>query len=807
MIKNYLKIAFRQLYKKKIYSIINIGGLALGLAAFLLILEFVSLERSVNQFHANLPNMYRVLCQNVQGENWPQVEPGWADKVKEKIPGIKSYCRFPDGIAQGIVQYQSKNISVREQNITYAEGNFFDFFSFPLLSGTPAELRNPNAVFISQSSAKKYFNTENPIGKIVQLYNQFGNQAYTVKGIYKDMGDESDIRYDMLFSLETLRNKANLNGNFWADLDNLDNQYINMYVELSPGVDYRTVEKKFTALRREIQTEKDAVIFRLQPASEIHLAKSYNDDLQHTGSTRYVVMLSGIAFLILLIAWFNYVNLSTANSIKRAGEVGVRKVIGATRTNLLGLFLTESILVNIIAFAAGLVLVYLLQPLFNDLIGKNLHFASLFLDPIWVLGLGMIVLGSIASGIYTAFSLSGFKPIETLKGKINKTPGGVLLRKSLVVIQFSISVALIISTILVYQQLRYMQQENLGFNTSQLMMIPAPSAGRDSTYQQRKEAYQNEVAQQSFVQDYCTSGSGPGRGYNFSTDGFSSPKSKPGTETKSFSFAIIGERYLPVFNIPIKAGRNFTATETRVEWNDNDKILMNEKAIRELGFASADEARNAKIKWDERYLQIIGVVKDYHHESLQRSIVPMIFYPGQSADLTVRLTADNIQGKVASLEKIYKKYFSGNPFEYYFVDELFNRQYKSEIQFGKIFTSASLLAIFIACMGLLGLSMFTVESRTKEIGIRKTLGASVTSIVSLLSKDFLKLVFIAIVLASPLAYYFMYKWLQDFAYRTNIGWGVFAATGVLVTAIAIVTVSFQAIKAAIANPVKSLRTE
>ena len=219
MIKNYLKIAFRQLYKKKIYSIINIGGLALGLAAFILILEFVSLERSVNQFHANLPNMYRVLCQNVQGENWPQVEPGWADKVKERLPEIKSYCRFPDGIAQGIVQYQSKNISAREQNITYAEGNFFDFFSFPLLSGSPADLKNPNAVFISESSAKKYFDKENPIGKILQLYNQFGNRAYTVKGIYKDMGEESDIRYDMLFSLETLRNKANLNGNFWADLE------------------------------------------------------------------------------------------------------------------------------------------------------------------------------------------------------------------------------------------------------------------------------------------------------------------------------------------------------------------------------------------------------------------------------------------------------------------------------------------------------------------------------------------------------------------------------------------------------------
>jgi len=807
MIKNYFKIAFRQLYKKKIYSLLNIGGLALGLAAFLLILEFVSLERSVNKFHTRLPDMYRVLCQNAQGDSWPQVEPGWADKVKAKLPEVKNYCRFPDGIAQGIVQNQLKNISFREQNINYTEGNFFEFFSFPLVSGTPADLKSPDVAFISQSSAKKYFGEESPIGKTLQLFNQFGDRAYTIKGVYKDIGEESDIRYDMVFSLETLKNKANLNGNTWADLDNLDNQYINMYLELSPNTDYKAVEKKFTALRREFQIEKDAIIFRLQPASEIHLAKSSGDDLQHTGNTRYVFMLIGIAFLILLIAWFNYVNLSTANAIKRANEVGVRKVIGATRTNLIALFMTESILVNLLAFIVGIVLVYLLQPLFNNLIGKNLNFTSLFLDPIWVIGLSMIVLGSVASGIYTALSLSGFKPIETLKGKITKTTGGVLLRKSLVVVQFSISVALIISTIIVFHQLRFMQKENLGFNASQLLGIPAPDMGRDSTYQQRKEAYQNEVAQQSFVQDYCTSGSGPGRGFNFATDGFTSSKSKPGTETKSFAFAIIGEKYLPVYNIQLKSGRNFTAAETRVEWNDNDKILINEKAAKELGFENAGEALTTKIKWDERYLQIVGVVKDYHHEGLQKSIVPMIFYPSQVNDLTVKLTAENIKDKISSLEKIYKKYFNGNPFEYYFIDEFFNRQYKSEMQFGKIFTSASLLAILIACMGLLGLSIFTVESRTKEIGIRKTLGASITSITSLLSKDFLKLVFIAIIVASPVAYYFMHKWLQDFAYKVNIGLWVFVVAGVLVISVALLTVSFQAIKAAVANPVKSLRTE
>jgi putative ABC transport system permease protein len=807
MILNNLKIAVRHLYKNKIYSLVNIGGLALGIASFLLILQFVSLEKSVNQFHTKVESTYRVLCQNVQGENWPQVEPGWADKIKNKLPEVKSYCRFAEGIASGIVQNQSKNISFREQNLGYAEGNFFTFFSFPLLYGSANDFNNPGTVFISASSSKKYFGNENPLGKTLAIYNQFGDKVYTVKGVYNDMGDESDIRFDILFSLETLKNKANLNGNYWADLDNLDNQYINLFLELTPGLDVKAFEKKITALRRELQVEKDALAFRVQPMTEMHLAKSNSDDLQHTGNRRYVYMLIGISFLILLIAWFNYVNLSTANAIKRANEVGVRKVIGANRRNLVGLFMTESLLVKFFAFVIGILLVYLLQPLFNDLLGKELGFTSLFLNTTWISGLCLILAGSLLTGIYTAFALSGFKPVKTLKRKIAKTASGALLRKSLVVTQFSISIALIVSTILVYSQLRYMQRKNLGFDISQLLFIPAPSIGLDSTYNQRKTAYLDEMMQQSFVKDYCTSGSGPGRGFNFATDGFTSPRSKPGDEAKSYSFAIIGERYLPAYNIPLKAGRNFTASECAVSWNDNDKVIMNERATTELGFENPEDALTTKIKWDERYLQIIGVVKDYHHEGLQRAIVPMIFYPAQVNDLTVKLTADNMPAKIAALEKIYKKYFAGNPFEYFFMDEFFNRQYKSEMQFGKLFTTAALLAILIACMGLFGLTVFAVESRIKEIGIRKVLGASAFRIASMLSKDFLKLVAVAIIIASPIAWYFMNQWLQDFAYRINIAWWVFLLAGIIALFIALVTISFQAIKAAIANPVKSLRTE
>lgn len=807
MFQNYLTVALRNLSKNKIYSTINIAGLAMGIAAFLFILEYVSLEKSVNQFHAKLPNLARMLCQNTQGENWPQVEPGWGDIAKSRLPEIKSYCRFSDGITQGVVQNPLNNRSFREENLSYGEGNFFEFFSFPLVAGQAKDLNQPDAAFISASMAKKYFGEESPLEQTLKLNNQFGNRVYVVKGVYEDMGDNSDIRFDMVFSLENLKNKENLNGNSWAALDNLDNQYINMLFELSPNTNLKALEKKLTALRREIQSEKDATVFRLQPLADVHLAKSTQDDLQHTGNRRYVLMLMGIAFLILLIAWFNYINLNTANSIKRANEVGVRKAIGASQQNLLGLFLVESVLVNLSAFVLAIVLVVILQPLFNQLFEKALSLQTLFQNPVWALGVGLLLLSSIVSGVYIALVLARFKPVDTLKGKIAKTGSGAFLRKSLVVIQFSISVALIISTMLVFKQLKFMQHANLGFDSTQLVTIPGPQLNLDESYKQRRAAYQDEIAQQSFVEGFCTSGSGPGRGYNFATDGFSSPKSAKGAETQSFSFAIIGENYLPTFKIPLKAGRNFTAIETDVEWNDNDKVILNEKAAKALGFEDVKDALTTKITWDERKLQVIGVVKDYHHEGLQKAIGPIIFYPAQVNDLTLKLSTDNLPAKLAKVEKIYKKYFVGNPFEYLFVDELFNKQYKAEAQFGKIFSAASILAILIACMGLFGLTVFTVESRTKEIGIRKVLGASVGSISSLLTVDFLKLVLVAIVIASPIAWYFMNQWLADFAYRTPVQWWVFALAGGLALLLAVLTIGFQSVKAALANPVESLRSE
>jgi len=808
MLKNYFKIAFRNLWRNKLYSFINISGLAMGIAAFLLILQYVSFEKSVNGFHKDLPSIYRLLNEDQKGQTWPQVEPGWAQKAKESFPEIKDYCRFDEGVGQGIVRRNiDKAEPFRETAIGYADGNFFEFFNFKVTEGQSAAFKKSNVVFLSNSTVKKYFGKENPIGQSLTLYNQFGNTTYVVEGVF-EIPNNSDIRYDMVFSLETLKNPANLNGNDWAQVDNLNSQYINTYFRLSEGADYKRTEQKLTTLRTQLKKDKDGLLFRLQPFANVHLPASFSDYYQTSGNLKYVYILSVIALLILAIAWFNYINLSTANSLKRSNEVGVRKVVGASRQSLVMQFLGESLLVNMIGFGLGLLVVQLIQPWFNDIVGKELSLSALLYTKAWVMGLVLLVAGSLISGAYTAYSLSGFNPIETLKGKLVKTTKGVVLRKSLVVFQFGISIGLLLVTAFIYQQLNYMQNKNLGVNTEELLVIRGPQVGRDSTYRDRRNAFINMIAQQSFVKDYTLSGSVPGNGFNFATSGFSQPGSRKGDEFKSFSFALIDDRYLNTYQIGLAGGRTFTPAETMVEWNDNDKVLMNEKAIEELGFTSVEDALNTKVQWDERKLQVIGVVKNYHHTGLQRAIEPIIFYPqSNSAYFTVRLSSDKIRENVARLGKLFKSYFVNNPFEYFFADENFNKQYTTEQQYSRLFTTASVWAIVIACLGLFGLATYTVESRTKEIGVRKVLGASVLTIAKLLSKDFLRLVLISFVIATPVAWFAMNRWLQDFAYRIDLSWWVFVMAGLAALAISIATISFQAIKAAIANPVKSLRTE
>jgi putative ABC transport system permease protein len=812
MLKNYFSIAYRNLRKNYVFTFINLLGLSLGMTAFILIFQYISFEKSVNGFHTNLPNIYKLITQSQKGDMWDNTAPGLAVIGKQQIGEIKDFCRLALGsnLGDGVVSIgdtPEKVQSFREGNFAYAESNFFGVFTFQLKNGNANALKNPNSVALSESISKKYFGKQNPLGKLLTLDNQFGTTLYTVTAVYKDMPENSDLQLDILFSLQTLANKANSNGNEWASLDGLNSQWLKTYFLLQPGTDPAIVETKAIELKKKLAPE-NTDLFLLQPFAHQHLGKSLSDKMPTTGNLGFIYLLTGISILIVVIAWFNYVNLSTASALKRAKEVGIRKVAGASKSQLIRQFLGESLTMNLVAFLLALALVNLSQTAYNYFIGKQLSFEVFQQNNLWLIGLGLIVIGSVASGAYTSFALSSFKPSETLKGIFSKSGEGIWLRKTLVVFQFSISIALIGCTIILQRQLHFLQNKELGMDLTQLLVMVGPEIGRDETFKNRATGFENELAQLGFVETYCRTASVPIEGYNYSTSGVTKQNPLPGDEKLGYAMMMAGYNFFKTYSISIAAGKEFTEEMGNRPWGEVDKIMANEKAVAQLGFSSNEEAVGQKIIFENKEYELIGVVKDYHHLSVRQAIDPIIFLPKNNGGYyTTKITTNNIQEKVAVLNNLYRKYFPGNPFDYYFLNDKYNQLYKTEQQYGTLFTIASVLAIFIACLGLFGLATFTVEQRIKEIGIRKVLGASVFQINKLVSKDFLVLVILSIVIATPLSWYAMHEWLQSFAYQTQITWWIFGVAGLVALLIALVTVSSQAIKAAMGNPVESLRSE
>ncbi len=810
MLNIYLKTAWRILWRHKAFSLLNILGLALGITAFVLILEYVSFERSFNQFHQNLPTLYRLTTQNPEGEVYVEMAPAVAPLVQQQFPEVRSFCRIAENAANGIITYSGgKNGRTpqlfREDKLAYADASFFTLFTFPLVQGTAlTALTAPNTVALSQSQARKYFGNGRALGRILTLNNQFGKTLYTVTAVYADMPSHSDLHYDAIFSLETLANPANLNGNGWARLDGFDGSYVTTFFQLAPGTDYQNLAAKFNALAKQRDPEEQNR-FLLQPAAHLHLAASLSDPARTSGSLGFVYLLEGIAGLILIIAWFNYVNLSTAGALKRAKEVGIRKVIGARSGQLIGQFLGESLFLNLVGFVLALGLVSMLQSTFNQLVKKDLALSVLQANNFWLIGLGLLLAGALASGLYVAFTLVSFQPVQTLKG-IPRVGRGAWLRKTLVVGQFSASVILITATLVLYRQLQYMQNKDLGFQLTQRVVIQSPQVGEDAAIASSTTLLEQQLSQLPYVRNYSHSVV-PGAYYSFNANGIAKPGARTADSKKGYSMGIIDHRYLKTYGIGLAAGRNFTPQEAHLAWEKSAKLMVNETAARQLGFASAAAAVGQTVNWGKPY-QVVGVVRDYHHQGLRQAIDPIIFLPrSSSGPLTVQLTPGDMSRKIAELEKLYLASYPGNLFEFFFLDERYNEQYQQEQQYGQVFTVASVLAIFIACLGLFGLVAFTTEQRTKEIGIRKVLGASVANILTLISQDFLKLVLWANLLAWPVAWWAMHRWLQDFEYRISITWPVFALAGLLVVIIALLTISVQAVKASLANPVNSLRNE
>ncbi|MBO0937511.1 ABC transporter permease [Fibrella sp. HMF5335] len=816
MFRHYLTISLRNLQKNRIFTGINIVGLGLGIATFGLLWEYVAFERSVNQFHEKRVDIYRVLFQGPTGETSEYTPAGLVADAKPIFGEVQAACRIFTGGAQGIVSSTRPDGTVqafREEAVAFVDDSFFSLFSFPLRSGSAAALRQPNAVFLSEAAARKYFGTQPALGKTLTVNGQFGTILYAVGGVYANMPANSDLQFDILFSLKTLAIPANLNGNTWADLTSYGNNFLTSYLLLSPTANIGALDKKLTQFYRQKKPDEAQTSVRLQPLTNQHLASSLGDAMVTTGSLSFVYLLGGLALLIVLIAWLNYVNLSTATALQRAKEVGLRKIVGATNSQLAGQLLGESLLLNALGLALGLLLLTLLQPVLNGFVEKDLSLSALLEGEsgqgrFWVWGLLALLAGALLSGGYVAFAMTRTRAAEVVRAGVAKTGRSAWLRQGLVVVQFGIAVVLVVVTMVMYRQLHFLQNRPLGMRTAQLLTIEGPAVGKDQPdFKNRRAAFKQQVAALSYVETWCDAGNVPGRWYNFSGNGITRQVARPGDEQKSYNVLFVDDRYVPTFGIKMAAGQNFNPTMTETPYEKGGYVLLNEKAALAMGFNSAKEAVGQIVKWGANY-EVAGVVSNYRHQSPKQSVDPIVFFPrANNGYVTVRLTPGQMPQKLAELERLYKASYPGNPFDYFFVDEKYNEQYRTEHQYGQLFGVAAGLAIFIACLGLFGLATFMAQQRTKEIGVRKVLGASVAGIATLLSKDFLKLVFVAFVLAAPLAWWAMNRWLQNFADKTPLDWWIFAGAGLLAVLIALFTVSFQSIRAALANPIRSLRSE
>lgn len=818
MIRNYFKTAWRNLWKNKVFSLINILGLSLGMAACLLILQYVNFELSYDQFNKNAPNLYRVVNDRYQNNKLIQhgtiTYSAVGKAMKTDFPEVVDNTRvMPFG--QQVIIYNEKKLP-KEQAL-FVDNSFLSMFSFPVSAGDiKTALTEPNTVVITETTARKIFgvignNFDPYVGKLIKVTRDTFYSKITA--IIKDVPENSLLKFDMLVSYQTL---IRTYGYKQADYDFKDSDFWH-YIQLKPRTDYSAFNAKLGAFsQRHFQGNKisgSVEKFYLQPLLKAHLYSDSEYEIGNTGSSNVVWGLLIIALFIVGIAWVNYINLSTARSAERAKEVGIRKVTGATQTQLIRQFLTESFLINLIALGIALAMVYLAQGIFNNLVQHQLSITYLFKKGLggYVISAGLIatvLVGVFISGFYPAFILSAFKPILVLKGKFSNTGKGTLLRKVLVVGQFSITVILITGSFVVYKQIRYMNQQKLGINIDQLMVINGPIfVQTDTSFVTRTNSLVAELDQIPGVKNAATSFWVPGdeMGRNFDV------RSDTGDPNTHFTvrFDGISRDYLKTYNMQLLAGRNFVSTDYNSSFDKLHSVILNYNAIKTLGFASPEAAIGRSIfnggkKWD-----IVGVVADYHQKSLRYSIEPTILEPAVNiqGQISVKISPKNAEQTIAAVKAKYTSFFPGNIFDYHFLDESFNEQYKNDELFGKAFAIFGGFAILIACLGLLGLSLFATLQRTKEIGVRKVLGASIANIVLLLSKDFIKLVVIAILIAIPIAWLILHHWLQDFAYHIAISWWIFALAGVLAVIIALATISLQSIKAAAANPVKSLRSE
>jgi len=819
MFKNYLVTAWRNLKKNKVFSFINIVGLAIGMAVCLLILQYVNFELSYDQFNKNVADLYRV--GNDRYQNGKLVQHGTitysaiGKAMQDDYPEVIDHARVePFGTI--VAGYKDKKIGNLEA--IAVDNSFLTMFSYPFLAGDVATaLKEPHTTVLTRTVAESIFGGQN--GDYSRLIGQQfimdrDSLPYKVTGVMADVPENSHLRFAMLVSYNSML--VGKNPYKAADYDWQDSDFWH-YIQLKKGTDYKALEAKFEGFsQRHFQGNKvsgSVEKFHLQPLSKAHLYSTYEYEIGRTGSATVVWGLFIIAVFIISIAWVNYINLSTARSVERAKEVGVRKVTGATRTELIRQFLVESLIVNLLAFGLAIGLVLLTQNAFNGLIQSRLSLDSLFQKSLHgyaiSIGLGsLLLLGIFISAFYPAFVLSSFRPIMVLKGKFRASKNGVLLRKGLVVGQFAITILLIIGSVVVYRQIRFMSKQELGMNIDHILIVNPPTLSDfDSTFMAKENAFKNELQHITGITGSATAnrlaGNEMGRAFNVHR-----AEDNSGAHYTLRNMGIDFD-FLGVYGIKVVAGRNFDRSDYNPDYNKLNNIVLSAGATQLLGFSSVQDAIGKKVVLFDKKWDVIGVINDFHQKSLRYALEPVALLPfyGTYNSISIKVNTGNVAATMAAVKKQYDAFFPGNPFDYFFLDDRFNEQYKNDELFGKAFALFAGFAIFIACLGLLGLSLFGTTQRIKEIGVRKVLGASVANIVLLLSKDFVALILVAFVIAAPVAWWIMHQWLQDFAYRITLSPWIFAGAGVLAVLIAVTTISFQAIKAALASPVKSLRSE
>jgi putative ABC transport system permease protein len=812
MIRNYLKLALRNLKKYKFISFINLFGLTVGMTCCLLILTYILNELSYDKYNKNADRIYRITRTFYNGNGdvslvLSTISPPFGYYLPTDFPEIEKMTRLLN-IGTEPLRYKDKLLN--EENVYFADENLFDVFTIKVLKGNPkTALKDPFSVMLTEETAKKYFGDEDPINKVLRANNQFDVK---VTGIYKAFPSNAHMHPNILVSFSTLKDTAvygeeNLRTN-WG------NNSFFTYIMLPKGYNIENMKARFPAFLDKhmagqygaTQPSKGTKL-DLQKLTDIHLRSHTDYEAEPNGDIKRVYIFSCIAFFILLIACINYMNLSTARAALRAREIGIRKVVGARKKELVFQFLTESLLFTWAAIIIALVLLYFFLPWLNKVSGQNLSIDILLKWQVLLpLFLSPFIVGILA-GIYPALFMSSFQPVKTLKGLFKAQGRSISFRKVLVVTQFAISIILIITTMVVFQQLRFIQRTALGYDKEHLVVLPYYSQ-LDDQY----ESFRNTLLQNSNIKDVGRSSRIP-TGRLLDDMGASAPGSDSMVPVKAeIRFVAADYDFVSTYGIHIDAGRNFL----REYGTDTSNFLINEAAVKAIGWKSAEQAVGKNLKYGNINGHIIGVTNDFHFESLHQEIKPLILImpatpPGQSYynNMTVKIAGNNIPTALAALKNTWQKYLPDMPYQYNFLDERFSKLYEAEQRQGVIFTVFACIAILIACLGLFGLSAFAISQRIKEIGIRKVLGANVNTIVTLLSKDFLKLVAFSTIIAFPVGWYFMNKWLGGFAYHINLGvhWWIFIIAAVLAAFIALFTISFQAIKAAVANPVKSLRSE